>query len=311
MSSNTDVRKAAVLLMSLPQQQASEILGKLQDGQVEAVTIEIARIGRVASDEQQAVICEFSDANPNHPQVAPGAAGRSIRAMPFSFLKHVDSRDLLTFIIDEHPQTIALVLSHLHPSCGAGIIAGLPGDRQTDVVRRIANMGPANPDVIHEVEAGLKSRMSGVMGQPVENAGGIQSVVQILNVSDRVTERGLLENLDHEDPDLAEEIRDLMFVFEDIAKLSDKDMQPVLRNVETSQWAMALKGASEELKQSVLDSMSDRASEMLAEEMDYLGPVRLSEVEAVQQQIADVIRCLKDADELSPVGGDGEAPFIS
>ena len=169
--------------------------------------------------------------------------------MPFSFLQSVDSQNLMTFIIDEHPQTIALILSHLPPSYGAEIIAGLPSDRQLAVIRRIAIMGQTNPEIIQEVERGLESRMSSVMSQQFEKAGGVSTVAEILNVTDRATERGLLENLAQEDPDLVEEIRRLMFVFEDINKFSGKDVQTVLKNVETSQWAMALKGASEELKQ--------------------------------------------------------------
>ena len=162
------------------------------------------------------------------------------------------ARTCLTFIIDEHPQTIALILSHLPPQYGAEIIAGLPSDRQLAVIRRVATMGQTNPEIIQEVERGLEVRMSSVMSQQFEKAGGVPTVAEILNVTDRATERNLLENLAQEDPDLVEEIRRLMFVFEDINKFSGKDIQTMLKNVETSQWAMALKGASEELKSKVL-----------------------------------------------------------
>ena len=160
-------------------------------------------------------------------------------------------------------------------------------------------MGQTNPEVIRQVEEGLESRMVSVMSQQFENAGGVNSVAEILNVTDRATERHLLESLAQEDPALVEEIRRLMFVFEDVNKLSDKDIQTVLKNVESTQWAMALKGASEELKQRVLSNMSQRAAQMLSEEMDYLGPVRLTEVESVQQQIVDIVRRLEDAGEIS------------
>ena len=188
--------------------------------------------------------------------------------MPFGFLQKVDSQNLLTFIMDEHPQTIALILSHLQPSQAADVISGLPSDRQLAVVRRVATMGQTNPEIIHEVEKGLEHRMASVMSQQFENAGGVEAVAEILNVTDRATERSLLENLAQEDPDLVEEIRRLMFVFEDIAKFTAKDIQTVLKNVESSQLAMALKGASEDLKQKILGNMSSRAADMLREEME-------------------------------------------
>ena len=219
---------------------------------------------------------------------------QSIAALPFGFLKKVDPQNLLTFIIDEHPQTIALILSHLPPAYGAEIIKGLAAERQLAVIRRVANMGQTNPEVIHEVERGLESRMSNLMNQSFEKAGGVSSVAEILNVSDRATERALLESLSQEDPELVEEIRRLMFVFDDLGKLSDKDIQTVLKNVETGQWAMALKGASSELKQKILGNMSQRAAAMLTEEMDFLGAVKLSEVEAVQQLVVDIVRKLED-----------------
>lgn len=319
--STPELRKAAVLLMSLPQEQAAALLAKLEPKQVEAVSIEIARASAVSGDEQQAVILEFADIDPKNfgggsggmdlarslveKAMGKNAGGtidnvrQSIEALPFGFLQNVDSQNLLTFIIDEHPQTIALILSHLPPSYGAEIIAGLPSDRQLAVIRRVATMGQTNPEIIQEVERGLESRMSSVMSQQFEKAGGVPTVAEILNVTDRATERSLLENLAQEDPDLVEEIRRLMFVFEDINKFSGKDVQTVLKNVETSQWAMALKGASEELKQKILGNMSQRAADMLREEMEYLGPVRLSTVEQVQQQIVDVVRHLEDSGEIS------------
>jgi flagellar motor switch protein FliG len=331
-TSAPSTRKAAILLTSLPQDDAAQLLGKLDPKQVEQVSIEIAKLGRIPSDEQEAVINEFAEANPNMFSTGGGgidlakslvelALGKgasstlenvrqSIEALPFGFLKRVDPQNLLTFIIDEHPQTIALILSHLPPSYGAEIIAGLPTERQLAVIRRVANMGQTNPEVIKEVERGLESRMASVMSQSFENAGGVDSVAEILNVTDRATERALLENLAQEDPDLVEEIRRLMFVFEDISKLADKDVQSVLKNVETNQWAMALKGASEDLKKKVLGNMSQRAAQLLSEEMEYLGPVRLSEVESVQQQIVDIVRRLEDSGEITTHGGDDNEAYI-
>lgn len=327
-----NLQKAAILLASLPEAEAIALLGRLDDDQAKMVTIEMANLGRIAPDIQKSVFAEFENADPNAfsgesggrdkamgllQQAKSGSARviddvrQSIEAQPFGYLRRVDPQHLLTFIIDEHPQTIALVLSHLPAAYGAEIIAGLPAERQLAVIRRIANMGQTNPAVIAEVEHGLEKRMESVMSQSYERAGGVPRVAEILNVTDRATERGLLENLAQEDPDLVEEIRRLMFVFDDITKLTDKDVQSVLKNVESSQWALALKGASEELRQKILSNMSKRAADLLTEEMDYLGPVRLSDVEAMQQQIVDVIRRLEDAGEISVNASEEEEQFIT
>jgi flagellar motor switch protein FliG len=326
------MRKAAVLLMSLPTDEAAKLMGKLQPKQVEAVSIEIAKLGRLASDEQEAVITEFAESNPvslggdsggvdaaqSLLELALGdkakdtldSVRRSIESLPFGFLKGVDPQNLLTFLNEEHPQTIALILSHLSPGDCAEVIAGLQQERQMAVIRRIANMGQTNPEVIKEVERGLENRMASVMSQSFQNAGGVDSVAEILNVTDRTTGRTIMENLGTEDPDLVEEIRRLMFVFDDITKISDKDIQAVLKNVESSQWALSLKGASEEVKKKILGNMSTRAADMLREEMEYLGPVRLSDVESMQQQIVDAVRRLEDAGEVTLNAGDESDEFV-
>ncbi len=315
----SDLHKAAVLLTSLPEEEAASVLSRLDAKQVEIVSIEIAKLKSVPPDEQEQVILQFADSNPAATGDAGGldrakslvtkalgknAAGtldsirQSIEAVPFAFLRNIDSQNILTYVNEEHPQTIALILSHLPPPSGAAILAGLPPDRQIQVVQRIANMGQTSPDIIKEVEAGLERRMSSVMSQSFENAGGVPSVAEMLNVTDRATERTLLENLAQESPELVEEIRRLMFVFEDLARFTDKDMQMVLKNVETSQWATALKGASNELKEKVFKNMSSRAGDLLREEISYLGAVKLSVVEQKQQEIVDIIRRLEDAGEL-------------
>lgn len=328
----TELRKAAILLTALPEDQAAILLAKLNPKQVEAVTIQIAKLGRLTADEQEGVLREFGDSNPN---TLGGEAGgvevaknlvekafgdqagstlenlrHSIEALPFHFLKKVDPQNLLTFIMEEHPQTIALILSHLPPAMGAEVVKGLPADRQLAVIRRIAHMGQTSPEVIQEVERGLESRMANLMNQSFQKAGGVHSVAEILNVADRGTGRALMENLAQEDAELVEEIRRLMFIFEDLCKLSDKDIQNVLKNVETSQWAMALKGASADLKQKILGNMSTRAAANLQEEMEFLGSVRLSEVEQVQQQIVDIVRKLEDAGEITVHQNEEAEEFI-
>ncbi|TWT88269.1 Flagellar motor switch protein FliG [Pseudobythopirellula maris] len=328
----SDLHKAAVLLMCLPEEDAGTLLSQLDPKQVELVSLEIARLKRVPAEEQESVIREFSETNP-----ASGASGgglelaknlvrkalgsnagealdnirQTIEALPFGFLRHVDSQSVLTYVVDEHPQTIALIMSHLPPPFGAEILAGLPQNRQQAVVKRMATMGQTNPEIIREVERGLERRMSSVMSQSFEMAGGVDSVAAMLNVTDRSTERTLLDGLAVEDPQLAEEIRRLMFVFDDVAKFSGKDIQTVLKTVESSQWALALKGASPELKEKVLSNMSQRAADMLREEMDYLGAVKLSTVEAKQQEIVDAIRALEDAGEIELNAGDEEETLVA
>jgi flagellar motor switch protein FliG len=316
----SDIHNAAILLMTLPEEEASQLMSKLEPKQVEQVSIEIAKARTIAPDEQEKAIKQFAESNPamagkgggmelaksliNKALAPPNATAalanirQSIEATPFGFLRHVDSQNLLTYIIDEHPQTIALIMSHLPANFGAEILAGLPESRRLSVVRRIATMGRTNPEIIREVEKGLEKRMSSVMSQSFERAGGVEAVAEMLNVSDRATERALMESLAAEDAELVDEIRRLMFVFEDVGRFTDKDIQTVLKNVETSQWAMALKGASDSLKEKVLRNMSERAAETLREEMDYLGPAKRSVVEAKQQEIVDVIRSLEDRGEI-------------
>lgn len=315
----SDIHKAAIVLMSLPEEEAAVVLSKLNPKEVEQVSIEIARTKRISPMEQDMTIREFADTSPsssteggsldlakNLVKKALGSdAGQAldnirqtIEALPFGFLRTVDTQNVLTYVIDEHPQTIALIMSYLPAVYGSEILAGLPPDRQVAVVRRMATMGQTNPEIIREVERGLEGRMSNVVSTSFQNAGGVESVAEMLNVSERATERSILEQLAGEDPDLVEEIRRLMFVFEDIAKFSAKDVQTILKHVETSQWALALKGASEDLKDKVLGNMSQRAGDMLREEMEFMGAVKVSAVEGEQQRIVDIVRNLEDAGEI-------------
>ncbi len=322
------IQKAAILLTTLPEEEAASVMGRLDAKQVEQVSIEIARLNSVTADDQEQVILQFAESNPGMAGTDAGGMDRarslvekamgknatdtidnirqSIEALPFAFLRHVDSQNILTYIIDEHPQTIALILSHLPSASSATILAGLQPERQLSVVQRIAEMGQTSPEIIEEVERGLERRMSSVMTQSFENAGGVGSVAEMLNVSDRATERALLETLAQDDPELAEEIRRLMFVFEDISKFNDQDIQMVLKNVENSQWATALKGASSELKEKIFGNMSQRAGDMLKEEMEFAGALKLSVVEAMQQEIVDIIRRLEDSGELELNAGEEE-----
>jgi flagellar motor switch protein FliG len=327
------INKAAILLMSLPTKTAAKVLGQLPTRLIEKISIKIAQIDSVGGDEQEVVIAEFLTSKASSIYASPGglerakelireALGRdaaemignlqqTIEAMPFGFVKKVDTQTLLQFIGEEHPQTIALLLSHVPSSYAAEVMAGLDSQKQLEVIRRIANIGRTSPAAVAELERGLEMRLSSMVNQQQSNMGGVSSVAEILNVVERAIERTIMESLGREDPELSEEIRRLMFVFEDIAKLGDRDIQSLLKNVETAQWAMALKGASEALQEKVLRNMSSRAADNLREEMGYLGSVRISEVEGVQQKIVDIVRHLEDTGEISRPTGEAEEEYVT
>lgn len=329
-----EIRKAAVLLLSLEKPLAAEVLSQLPKRMVEQVVAEVARLEEVSQEEQAAVLDEFYAVASTHSFMERGgmdlagdlleqSLGReganeileqvkqSMSPMPFGFLQKVGTDNLLTFIVEEHPQTIALVMSHLPPAMAAEVLSGIPSNKQMEVIRRIAAMEQTSPEVIHEVESSLESRMTSTFNEQMEKAGGIPMVAQILNVTDRATNKGILRTLEQEDAELVDEIRRLMFVFDDLLKLDDRSLQTVLKEVETNQWAVSLKGASEEIKEKVFNNMSQRAREILQEEMEYLGPVRVSEVESMQQQIVDIVRRLEDAGEVQISTGTDADQFIT
>jgi len=301
----------------------------LPRGMVEKITLRIAQIENVTKDKQEQVFEEFYGALGQHAGIERGGLDfanellqqslgidgasailenvrQTINSVPFGFLQKAGADNLLTFIVEEHPQTIALIMSHLPPLLSAEVLSGLPPDKQLDVVRRIATMEQTNPEVVRDVEASLEGRMKSMFSQTMEKAGGVQSVAQILNITDRMTNKTILESLEEDDAELVEEIRRLMFVFEDLLKLDDKAVQKLLKEVDNSQWATALKGASEEIVEKIFSNLSQRAAETLREDMEYLGPVRVSDVEAMQQQIVDVVRRLEDAGDIE-VRAAGEA----
>ena len=217
---------------------------------------------------------------------------------------------MLTFIQGEHPQTIALIMAYLDPEQSASVIASLPEELQTEVARRIAILDRTSPEIIKEIESVLEKKLSNMMVQDFTTAGGINSVVQILNRVDRSTEKTILETLEIQDPELAEDIKRLMFVFEDIIHLDDRSIQHVLREVDQKDLALALKGASEEVKVKIKNNMSKRAGELLEEEIEFMGPVRLRDVEEAQQRIVGIIRRLEDAGEIIISRGGGDELIV-
>ncbi len=330
---NQGLEKAAILLMSLPNKAAAAVLSKLPPHYIEAVSIRIAQTDSVAGDMQEVVMAEFLTSKTSAIYASPGglerakelikeALGRdateiignlqqTIESMPFGFIKKVDPQTLLQFIVEEHPQTIALLLCHLPTNYAAEVLAGLPLPKQLEVIRRVATLGRSNPEAVAELESGLEQRLSSMVNQQHTATGGIESVAEILNVSDRSVERAIMETLASDQPELSDEIRRLMFVFEDISKLADRDIQTLLKNVETSQWALSLKGASKTLQEKIMQNMSARAAENLREEMGFLGSVRLSEVEAGQQKIVDIVRHLEDSGEVSRPTGETEERYVT
>jgi len=321
------------LLLSLPPEEAAEILKRLSAEARDEVTREIASTGDVSLDDRRAVLSEYyqlalannyiSEGGLDYAKnllnmaLSPEEAAKAIKQVtqqvattPFAFLQKAESENLLTFIQDEHPQTIALILAHLPPQKASEILVGLPSQKQVEVVKRIANMEQTNPEVIREVERGLEHRLSDIVSQTFEKAGGVDTVAEILNLADRSTEKGIMEGLEAEDPDLVEQIRRLMFVFEDILLVNDKGIQSVMKEVDNSELGLALKTASEELKQKIFKNMSERAAQMIQEDMQFMGPVRVSDVESAQQKIVDVVRRLEDSGEITLAGRGGEKEMV-
>ncbi len=324
----TGLRKSAVLLLSIDQEIASMLLRQMDAATVEEVSRELASISSVAADVRTKVVREFYDMILAQAWVTeggleyatallkksmdPGTAeqiiqqvSQTVQQTPFAFLQKAESDHLLTFIQDEHPQTIALIVSHLPYHKSAEILSGLPAQKQIEVIKRIANMEQTNPEVIREVERGLESRLSNMLTQRLEKTGGVDTVAEVLNLVDRSTEKGILEGLETDDPDLVEAIRRLMFVFEDILLVNDKGIQSVLKEIDNDELALALKTASDELKEKIFKNMSERAAELIKEDMEYMGPVRVSDVEAAQQRIVDVVRRLEEAGEIVIAGRGG------
>jgi flagellar motor switch protein FliG len=320
-------RKTAIVLLSLDESIRTEVLSHLPRETAERLTVELTRTDEVSQPEQDQAISEFQAALAGRTEierVSPdlandsraGSQGEvvakdnvenvrsSIESTPFGFLHGLSAEDLLSGISNERPQTVALILSYLPTNLAADLLAKIPPDRQLDVVQRIAGMEQTSPEIIREIEASLKTRMGALVNQETGYSGGIPFVAQILNVADRETSRGILEGLEQNSEALGEEIQRLMFVFEDLIRLDDKAIQSLLKEVDNSQWAMALKGASDGIRDNVLDNLPRRAAEILKEDMDYLGPVKLSDVESVQQQIVDTIRRLESTGKIVVTPGD-------
>ncbi len=325
----TNRKKAAILLVALGADTASQIFQHLTPDEIESLSVEVARMGRVNAHLRESVIEEFHELCVAQEFIAEGGMDaaremlmsafgeekasqivarvmQALQVMPFDFLKKADASQITTFIQNEHPQTIALILAYLQPPQSAAILSGLPQDLRAEVARRIATLDKTPPEVIREVESVLQKKLSSVVTTDFSHAGGVKSLVEVLNYVDRSTEKTILESLSENNPEIAEEVKKNMFVFEDIILLDDRAIQLVLKEVDTKELAVALKGVGEATQARIFKNMSERAAAMMKEEMEFMGPVRLRAVEESQQRIVGIIRKLEEAGEIIVARGGGE-----
>ena len=323
------VQKAAVLLIALGPEKSASIFKHLKEDEIETLTLEIANTRSVSSQTKEEILEEFYQVCLAQQYIAEGGIGyakellekalgtdkaqdvinkltASLQVRPFEFVRKTDASQLLNFIQDEHPQTIALILAYLPPAQASAVVSALPLDKQADVAKRIAQMDRTSPDVIKEVERVLERKLASLVNQDYTIVGGVDAIVAILNSVDRGTEKHIMENLEIEEPELADEIKRKMFVFEDILALDDKTIQRVLRDVDNNDLGIALKGAAEEVQNVIFNNLSKRLVAMIREDMEYMGPVRMKDVEEAQQKIVNVIRKLEDSGEIIISRGGGD-----
>ena len=323
------LQKAAILLIEIEKKKSSNIFKHLKEDEIEELTLEIANTRTITPQVRDEILDEFYQVCLAQQYIAEGGINyakevleksfgadkardvigkltASLQVKPFEFVRKTDPSQLLNFIQDEHPQTIALILSYLSAAQSALIISALPPDRQADVAKRIAVMDRTSPDIIKEVEKVLESKLASLVNQDYTIVGGVDAVVEILNTVDRGTEKHIMETLEIEEPELADEIRKKMFVFEDILLLDDRAIQRVLRDVDNSDLAIALKGSNEEVQNAIFNNLSKRLAVMIKEDMEFMGPVRMKDVEEAQQKIVNIIRKLEDSAEIVISRGGGD-----
>lgn len=323
------IQKAAILLITLGPEKSASIFKHLKEEEIEELTLEIANTRSVAPQTKEDVLNEFYQVCLAQQYIAEGGIGyakellekalgeeraqnviskltASLQVRPFEFVRKTEPSQLLNFIQDEHPQTIAMILSYLSSGQASMIIGALPPEKQADVAKRIALMDRTSPDVIKEVERVLERKLSSLVNQDYTIVGGVDAIVGILNTVDRATEKHIMESLEIEEPELADEIRKKMFVFEDILLLDDRAIQRVLRDVDNNDLGVALKAANEEVQNVIFKNMSKRLAAMIKEDMEFMGPVRMKDVEEAQQKIVGIIRKLEDSAEIVISRGGGD-----
>lgn len=329
----TGKRKAAIFLVSMGSEIATQIFNNLNEQEIETLTWEIARLERIDPEDRDMVLQEFQEMMMAQDFISTGGIDyarallenslgstkatdiinrltSSLKTRPFDFIRRTDPQHLLNFIQQEHPQTIALILAYLEPAQASTILSQLPQEKQTDVSRRIATMDRTSPEILREVERVLDKKLSSLSSEDYTSAGGVDSIVEILNLVDRTTEKFIIENLDEEDPELAEEIKKKMFVFEDIIMLDDRAIQRVLREVDNNELVKALKAVDAEVQEKIFRNMSKRQAMTLKEDMEYMGPTRRKDVEDAQQKIVSTIRKLEEAGEIVIARSGEEDAFV-
>ncbi len=329
----TGKQKAAILLIALGPDISAQVLKHMREDEIEKLTLEIANQRKLSQEQKDKVLAEFHQMCLAKEYISNGgldyarevlekALGAekavsiinrlttSLQIRPFDFARKTDPSQLLNFIQNEHPQTIALIMAYLQPEQSAAIVSALAPERQVDVARRIATMDRTSPDVIRDVERILERKLSSLVTQDFTAAGGVDSIVEILNRVDRTTERTIIENMEVQNPELAEEIKKRMFVFEDIVLLDDRSLQLVLREIDNKDLALALKATSGEVANKIYKNISKRAAEMLREEIEYMGPVRIRDVEESQQKIVNNIRRLEESGEIVVSRGKGDEIIV-
>ena len=329
----TGVQKAAVLLITLGPEKSASIFKHLKEEEIEELTLEIANTRSISPQEKEDVLNEFYQVCLAQQYIAEGGIGyakellekalgeqkaqdvitkltASLQVRPFEFIRKTDPSQVLNFIQDEHPQTIAMILSYLSPAQSAMILGALTPEKQADVAKRIAMMDRTSPDVIKEVERVLERKLASLLNQDYTIVGGVDAIGDILNTVDRGTEKHIMESLEIEQPELADEIRKKMFVFEDILLLDDRAIQRVLRDVDNNDLGIALKGANEEVQNVIFKNLSKRLSAMIKEDMEFMGPVRMKDVEEAQQKIVGIIRKLEDSAEIVISRGGGDEIIV-
>ncbi|GBD45793.1 Flagellar motor switch protein FliG [bacterium HR41] len=312
------IRKAAAFLASLGPERAAQIMSHLSDDEVEQLTLEISRLRSLPPEVVEGIWREVEENAAAERFVVEGGVdfARAVlertlgteRAQEvlnrmmgagqrpqFEFLRRTPPEQIAAFLQSERPQTIAVVLANVDTALAAKVLAKLDAQLQVEVARRIAEMSDTSPEVVREIESVMRMKLSGVIASSYEESGGVKSLAEILNNADRTTERNVLEKLGEDDPDLAQQVRDLLFVFEDIVKLDDRSIQLVLKEVDQSDLPLALRGASDDVKEKIMSNLSQRAQELLREEMELQPPQRRSAVEEAQARIVAVVRKLEEA----------------
>ncbi|MDQ0270231.1 flagellar motor switch protein FliG [Cytobacillus purgationiresistens] len=325
----TGKQKAAILLISLGPDVASNVYKHLSEDEIEKLTLEISGVRKVESAEKEGILEEFHQIALAQDYISQGGIGyaktvlekalgsdqaamiinrltTSLQVRPFDFARKADPAQILNFIQNEHPQTIALILSYLDPPQAGQILSELPHEMQADIAKRIAVMESTSPEIINDVEQILERKLSTTVTQDYTQTGGVEAVVEVLNGVDRSTERTILDALEIQDPELAEEIKKRMFVFEDIVTLDSRAIQRVIRECESDDLMLSLKVSSDEVKEIIYKNMSLRTVEAFKEEMEFMGPVRLREVEEAQSRIVAIVRRLEESGEIIVARGGGD-----